>query len=100
MAVPKQKTSRSKRNSRRAHDKISKVSISYDSVTGEPKLPHHLSLKDGYYNGKQMVKPKLKEKDETDIDSAKSSAPKVAEEKSKQIKDDNKSESASEIKGK
>jgi len=100
MAVPKQKTSRSKRNSRRAHDGISKVSISYDSVTGEPKLPHHLSLKDGYYNGKQMVKPKLKEKDETDIDSAKSSAPKVAEEKSKQIKDDNKSESASEIKGK
>ena len=97
MAVPKQKTSRSKRNSRRAHDKISKVSISYDSVTGEPKLPHHLSLKDGYYNGRQMVKPKLKEKDETDKDNAESS-PKVVKEK--QIKADNKSESTSEIKGK
>ena len=98
MAVPKQKTSRSKRNSRRAHDKISKVSISYDSVTGEPKLPHHLSLKDGYYNGRQMVKPKLKEKDETDKDNAESSAPKGVKEK--QIKADNKSESTSEIKGK
>ena len=103
MAVPKQKTSRSKRNSRnsrRAHDKISKVSISYDSVTGEPKLPHHLSLKDGYYNGKQMVKPKLKEKDETDKNNAESSIPKVVKEKSKQIKADNKSESTSEVKGK
>jgi len=98
MAVPKQKTSRSKRNSRRAHDKISKISISYDSVTGEPKLPHHLSLKDGYYNGKQMVKPKLKEKDEAGKDNAESSTPKVVKEK--QIKADNKSESTSEIKGK
>jgi large subunit ribosomal protein L32 len=98
MAVPKQKTSRSKRNSRRAHDKISKVSISYDSVTGEPKLPHHLSLKDGYYNGKQMVKPKLKEKDETDKTNAESSAPKVVKEK--QIKADSKSESASVTKDK
>ena len=58
MAVPKKKISKSKRNSRRAHDGISKVSISYDSVTGEPKLPHHISLKDGYYNGKQIIKPK------------------------------------------
>lgn len=61
MAVPKKKVSRSKRNSRRAHDGISKVSISFDSVTGEPKLPHHISLKDGYYNGKQLIKPKTKE---------------------------------------
>lgn len=62
MAVPKQKTSRSKRNSRRSHDRISKASISYDSVTGEAKLPHHLSLKDGYYNKKQVVKLKDKNK--------------------------------------
>ncbi len=58
MAVPKRKTSKSKRNMRRSHDGIKKVVIAYDSVTGEPKLPHHLSLKDGYYNGKQIIKPK------------------------------------------
>ena len=60
MAVPKKKISKSKRNSRRAHDGINKISISFDSVTGEPKLPHHISLKDGYYNGKQLIKPKAK----------------------------------------
>lgn len=60
MAVPKKKISKSKRNSRRAHDGINKISISFDSVTGEPKLPHHISLKDGYYNGKQLIKPKVK----------------------------------------
>ena len=60
MAVPKKKISKSKRNSRRAHDGINKISISFDSVTGEPKLPHHISLKDGYYNGKQLIKPKTK----------------------------------------
>ena len=62
MAVPKSKISKSKRNMRRAHDGIKKVVISYDSVTGEPKLPHHLSLKNGYYNGKQLVNPKVKNK--------------------------------------
>ena len=99
MAVPKQKTSRSKRNSRRAHDGISKVSISYDSVTGEPKLPHHLSLKDGYYNGKQMVKPKEKNKG-TDKNHTENNEPKVAKEEIKQIKTNKKSESTSETKGK
>ncbi len=64
MAVPKRKTSRSKRNQRRSHDSLSKVFISFDSVTGEPKLPHHLSLKDGYYNGKQVVPPKQKKAEE------------------------------------
>jgi large subunit ribosomal protein L32 len=59
MAVPKRKTSKSKRNMRRSHDGIKKVTIAYDSVTGEPKLPHHISLKDGYYNGKKVTKPKL-----------------------------------------
>jgi large subunit ribosomal protein L32 len=99
MAVPKQKTSRSKRNSRRAHDGISKVSISFDSVTGEPKLPHHLSLKDGYYNGKQMVKPKGKNK-EADNSHPGSKEPKVTKEKTKQIKTDKKSEFPSETKDK
>lgn len=99
MAVPKQKTSRSKRNSRRAHDGISKLSISFDSVTGEPKLPHHLSLKDGYYNGKQMVKPKGKNKEADNSDSG-SKEPKVIKEKTKQIITDNKSESTSETKDK
>lgn len=74
MAVPKKKISKSKRNQRRAHDYIEPVSIAYDSVTGEPKLPHHMSLKDGYYNGRVVFSKKKKlegkdseQKDKEDI---------------------------------
>ena len=55
MAVPKKKTSKSKRNMRRAHDAIKPMSISIDKVTGEYKLPHHVCKLDGMYNGKKMV---------------------------------------------
>ena len=85
MAVPKSKVSKSKRNTRRAHDRIKKLVIAYDSVTGEPKLPHHLSLKDGYYNGKQLVKPKTKNKESGDSEKENDDAPskKIVEKKSK-----------------
>ncbi len=73
MAVPKKKVSKSKRNTRRAHDAISKLFISVDSVTGEPKLPHHISLKDGYYNGKQLVRCKNEKKKEQQVVSKKQS---------------------------
>lgn len=56
MAVPKKKVSKSRRNNRRSHDSLNKVNISVDSKTGEYKLPHHVSLKDGYYNGKKVFK--------------------------------------------
>lgn len=64
MAVPKKKVSKSKRNTRRAHDGINKAFISFDSVTGEAKLSHHLSLKDGYYNGKKLVGSKITTKEQ------------------------------------
>ncbi len=60
MAVPKRKTSPSRRKMRRSHDFLKPVNIAYDSVTGEPKLPHHISLKDGRYNNKVMLKIKDK----------------------------------------
>lgn len=52
MAVPKRKTTPSRRGNRRSHDSLSRVQISYDKETGEMKLPHHASLSDGMYNGK------------------------------------------------
>lgn len=55
MAVPKKKTSKSKRNMRRAHDSISSVNVVVDSTTGEYKLRHHISLTDGTYRGKQVI---------------------------------------------
>ncbi|MDA0939015.1 MAG: 50S ribosomal protein L32 [Proteobacteria bacterium] len=58
MAVPKKRTSSSRRNQRRSHDKIKAVNVSYDKNTGEPKLPHHISLSDGRYNGKEIISAK------------------------------------------
>jgi len=65
MAVPKKKTSKSKRDMRRSHHAISKVNVIVDKESGEYKLPHHMSLKDGTYNDRQIIIKKL-EKDEDD----------------------------------
>ncbi|MCC7259964.1 MAG: 50S ribosomal protein L32 [Alphaproteobacteria bacterium] len=54
MAVPKRKTSKSKRNMRRSHHALKGVTLVQNSVTGELHLPHHVS-KDGYYKGRQIA---------------------------------------------
>jgi len=58
MAVPKRKTSKSKRNKRRSHHRISSINIIEDKKSGEYRLSHHLDLKTGMYNGKQILNPK------------------------------------------
>lgn len=55
MAVPKRKTSKSKRNMRRSHDALKRVNVIVDSTTGEYKLPHHLCAADGTYKNRQVV---------------------------------------------
>jgi large subunit ribosomal protein L32 len=59
MAVPKRKTSPSRRNMRRSHHAISKVNAVEDKTTGELKRPHHVSP-DGYYNGRQVTTAKVR----------------------------------------
>jgi len=58
MAVPKRKTSKSRRNQRRSHHRISSTNIIEDNKSGEYRLSHHLDLKTGQYNGKQILEPK------------------------------------------
>ena len=58
MAVRKRKTSKSRRNQRRSHHKISSTNIIEDKKTGEYRLSHHIDLKTGLYNGKQILEPK------------------------------------------
>tara|TARA_B110000116_G_C16203945_1_gene302107 strand:- start:173 stop:352 length:180 start_codon:yes stop_codon:yes gene_type:complete len=58
MAVPKRKTSKSKRNMRRSHHKIKANNIIEDKKSGEYRLSHHIDLKTGLYNGKQILEPK------------------------------------------
>ncbi|MBA1338331.1 MAG: large subunit ribosomal protein L32 [Pelagibacterales bacterium] len=55
MAVPKRKTSKSKRNQRRSHHRVSNVNIIEDKKSGEYKLSHHIDMKTGFYNGKKIL---------------------------------------------
>ena len=58
MAVPKRKTSKSRRNMRRSHHRISSINIVEDKKSGEYRLSHHIDLKTGIYNGRQVLEPK------------------------------------------
>ena len=61
MAVPKRKTSKSKRNMRRSHDFLKSINVIEDQKSGEPRLSHHIDLSTGVYNGRQIIKKKNKE---------------------------------------
>ncbi len=58
MAVPKKKVSKSKRNMRRAHDSLGKITLREDKDTGEAHRPHHIDLKTGMYRGRQVIEGK------------------------------------------
>ena len=58
MAVPKRKTSKSRRNKRRSHIKFRSKNIIEDKKSGEYRLPHHVDLKTGFYKGRQVFEPK------------------------------------------
>ena len=55
MAVPKRKTSVSRKKMRRSHQRLSSINILEDKKSGEYKLSHHVDLKSGYYNGKKIL---------------------------------------------
>ena len=55
MAVPKRKTSKSRRNKRRSHHKIRMANVVEDKKSGEFRLSHHIDLKTGFYNGKKIL---------------------------------------------
>ena len=58
MAVPKRKTSPSRRNMRRAHHALGPNAYVEDKDTGELRRPHHVDLKTGMYRGRQVLTPK------------------------------------------
>ena len=55
MAVPKQRTSRSRRNKRRAHDAIGTPARSRCPQCGAPKLPHRVCGACGSYRGREVI---------------------------------------------
>ena len=58
MPVPKKKTSKSKRDMRRTHDKIKLPQVTMCPQCHEPVLPHHVCLECGTYNGKTLIEVK------------------------------------------
>ena len=60
MAVPKRKTTPSRRGMRRAHDRIQSDVYVESPETGELHRPHHIDLKTGMYRGRQVLKVKEK----------------------------------------
>ena len=61
MAVPKRKTSVSKRNMRRSHDSLKNINVILDKESGEPRLSHKIDISTGMYKGRQILKKKTKE---------------------------------------
>ena len=61
MAVPKRKTSTSKRNMRRSHNSLKNVNIIIDKESGEPRLSHKIDKSTGMYKGREIFKKKTKQ---------------------------------------
>ena len=55
MAVPKRRTSRAKRDKRRAHDAIGVSPRSVCPQCRAPKLPHRVCASCGSYRGREVV---------------------------------------------
>ncbi|HSH85093.1 MAG TPA: 50S ribosomal protein L32 [Guyparkeria sp.] len=54
MAVQKNKVSRAKRGTRRAHDSLKSAQLSIDATSGESHRRHHVTP-DGFYRGRRVV---------------------------------------------
>ncbi|MDR1208405.1 MAG: 50S ribosomal protein L32 [Holosporales bacterium] len=60
MAVPKKKTSKSRRDMRRSHDALTRVTSVGCANCGAPRLPHHVCPSCGWYKNQQIVVKKEK----------------------------------------
>jgi large subunit ribosomal protein L32 len=55
MAVPKRKTSKSKRDKRRSHDGLTSPARSTCPACGAPKVPHRICGACGDYKGQTVI---------------------------------------------
>jgi large subunit ribosomal protein L32 len=47
-----------KKGQRQSHDALSRPAYVEDKDSGERRRPHHIDLKTGKYNGRQILAPK------------------------------------------
>jgi len=62
MAVPKKKTTKSKKGKRRSHHALKRLNLVKCSNCGEYILPHRVCPSCGFYKGKEMIKIREKKK--------------------------------------
>ncbi|MDD3839653.1 MAG: 50S ribosomal protein L32 [Clostridia bacterium] len=55
MAVPKRRTSKARRDKRRANYKLASPNVVTCPQCNEPRLPHRVCASCGYYKGKKVV---------------------------------------------
>lgn len=55
MAVPKRKTSKSRRDKRRTHKKVAAPAVNECPECGEPKQPHRACPSCGSYKGRTAI---------------------------------------------
>lgn len=55
MAQPKKRTSRAKRDSRRATKRLKPIQLNKCPNCGQPFIPHRVCPHCGYYNGRQIT---------------------------------------------
>jgi large subunit ribosomal protein L32 len=55
MAVPKRRVSHSRKKLRQSHQALSVPAMSLDKTTKSLHRPHHVDLRTGLYNGKQVL---------------------------------------------
>ena len=70
MAVPKRKTTPSKRNMRRSHHRAGTQLFAEDKKSGELRRPHHMDLSTGMYRGKQIIVKKVKKEESSEADTS------------------------------
>ena len=56
MAVPKDRTSRSKRDTRRSHDALAMPARAVCPRCHEPKVPHRVCANCGTYRGREVIR--------------------------------------------
>jgi large subunit ribosomal protein L32 len=55
MAVPKRRTSKSRKNKRRTHDRASHVAVQPCPRCGDPRRPHRVCPTCGYYGEQRRI---------------------------------------------
>jgi large subunit ribosomal protein L32 len=64
MTIPGKRVSRSKTRRRRSHLALTKIHLIKCSKCGKPTQPHRVCRFCGTYQGREIIKPKIKKKKE------------------------------------